>query len=668
MGLRVWLPLNGNLIQQGCSNVVATANGATVNTAGKIGSCYSFDGSNDLISLTGNDLYDIISGGTQPMSFAFWVYHADSTRAVIFGDFQLSGAISFNIELTTAHRVRFYWSGTPDKNFSTESAVSASGWTHIAITYDGNVLKIYKDGILSSDTYNGTLPVKTKTSGAYYLGRDNRTGTTVLNGRLNDFRIYDHCLSAAEVREISQGLVLHYKLDDITNGVQNSSGYNHPTTILGEPTLISRSPRYSKGLQFNGTTDAINCGLDWQIQGAQEITVSCWVYDENWSNSTGKYYFSSQQTGGFLISQKADNKFRFRMDTYTDSALSARAYKDIDVTAIVEAGWHHFVGVYTTSALKIYIDGELKGTNNVTTYGAHFGTATSLFLGAECAGKVTAEPFCACSLSDFRFYYTALSEDDIKQLYQLGAKIDNQQNLHTFELNEIPISVIGTGLSTSYSESHPITTIHTYRTATNTQNQYTQQSITCTGNIYTSTQIPVNLGRTYYFRFSNQNSITSMQYSYTPYTWVRSGSGYVKRAQATVFGRYAKFVFSVLFYDSDSRLLGTKILNSGTINDQGSSSYSPITMSMGIMSDNSEFTIPYVLINNSEETAYIVIKEEYYASSASVNNRILVAEYSPTVGIKIQKPGIVRTNYIKEITDTKFRKDKIIETNNLIEI
>ena len=58
-------------------------------------------------------------------------------------------------------------------------------------------------------------------------------------------------------------------------------------------------------------------------------------------------------------------------------------------------------------------------------------------------------------------------------------------------------------------------------------------------------------------------------------------------------------------------------------------------MSMGIMSDNSEFTIPYVLINNSEETAYIVIKEEYYASSASVNNRILVAEYSPTVGIKI---------------------------------
>jgi hypothetical protein len=31
---------------------------------------------------------------------------------------------------------------------------------------------------------------------------------------MNDFRVYDHCLSLSEIKEISQGLVLHYKFDD----------------------------------------------------------------------------------------------------------------------------------------------------------------------------------------------------------------------------------------------------------------------------------------------------------------------------------------------------------------------------------------------------------------------------------------------------------------------
>ena len=39
------------------------------------------------------------------------------------------------------------------------------------------------------------------------------------NGKLNDVRIYDHSLSPKEVKEISKGLILHYKLDGNDIGI-----------------------------------------------------------------------------------------------------------------------------------------------------------------------------------------------------------------------------------------------------------------------------------------------------------------------------------------------------------------------------------------------------------------------------------------------------------------
>lgn len=65
MALRVWLPLDGTLENKGVSNTTITNNGATVDTSGKIGSCYAFNGSTGYISLTGSQLFQIFVGGTQ---------------------------------------------------------------------------------------------------------------------------------------------------------------------------------------------------------------------------------------------------------------------------------------------------------------------------------------------------------------------------------------------------------------------------------------------------------------------------------------------------------------------------------------------------------------------------------------------------------------------------
>lgn len=417
MSLRVWLPLNGDPRQQGASTVAATVSGATVNTSGKIGSCYSFDGSDDYISLEGSELYSIIKGGSYPFSISFWVYHNDTTRAIIFGDYGLSGAIGFNVELSSTHQVRFYWNGSPDKTFGAESNVAVQGWSHIAITYSGTLLNIYKDGVLSSDSWSGTLAAKTKSSGVYYLGRDSRTGATTLNGRLNDFRIYDHCLSVAEVKEISQGLIVHYKLDSIENGIVDSSGYGYNGIVNGTLALSNTIIKYSNNIQFPGTAYIKITSPSTEIK-----TVSLWA---NWNSiPSGQsiiYVDQKSKTGLGLASNGIIVNANQTGNTFNKSNL-------------VASTWYHFVIVSpngsSNATRKLYINGIEQTALSSTNSWSY--TIDELQLGKR---STSSDGFNG-QISDFRMYCTALSAEDVLTLYQTSAKVDNKQNLHSREFVE----------------------------------------------------------------------------------------------------------------------------------------------------------------------------------------------------------------------------------------
>jgi len=78
----------------------------------------------------------------------------------------------------------------------------------------------------------------------------------------------------------------------------------------------------------------------------------------------------------------------------------------------------------------LYVDGALYG--EAKTWKAISGT--ELWLNGWDSG--TSYSSSDMDISDFRIYCTTLSADDILQLYHTSAKVDNKQNLHTFELIE----------------------------------------------------------------------------------------------------------------------------------------------------------------------------------------------------------------------------------------
>jgi hypothetical protein len=113
------------------------------------------------------------------------------------------------------------------KKVNTNASITLNTWTHIAATYDGSNLKIYLNGILDNTTtanlgiiYSNTLVIGAWTTNNNYP----------FNGKINDVRIYNHCLSAKEIEEIAKGLVLHYPL--------NRKNFNFNSTIANGENLF----------------------------------------------------------------------------------------------------------------------------------------------------------------------------------------------------------------------------------------------------------------------------------------------------------------------------------------------------------------------------------------------------------------------------------------------
>lgn len=218
MSLRVWLPLTKDLRQQGLSDVEVTNNGAVFNSAGKLGGTYSSTTSGQTISVNLSNLSTMLANG-KTYSLACWVKPTGTPSngwVIKLGDNSCG--------LWWAKSVaRWVWNENDNGKRCANETISSdyTNWHHLAIVVDKTVsgkitTKQYVDGELANG-YPGTTWDSSSHS--------QPTGTTITISPyvalLNDIRLYDHCLSPMEVKELAKGLVLHYPLNREGWGQEN---------------------------------------------------------------------------------------------------------------------------------------------------------------------------------------------------------------------------------------------------------------------------------------------------------------------------------------------------------------------------------------------------------------------------------------------------------------
>lgn len=390
---------------------------------GKYGQCCDFNGNNCL------KLKSPITFANQEFTFCAWVYRISDFFRVYSARTTTGGAGLF---ISVENNNIVFDDGT---RFSPQISFPERKWTHICLTRTSKEKKIYINGelVLLTNTVGNMEGISTTAFIGVSSENDKITGYT--QGRLNDYRIYDHCLSDAEVKEISKGLVLHYTMDKVykENKVYDSSGFGND----GIPTDLEYSIDRKKGLtstKYNGSTSRIltqKGSFSWF--NFDECTISCWMKP---TSSPSGY------TGGVGVSYDGEASEKTLCLNNHGGKLCVESTRDYnwityssDYILPINEWSHCVITINKDNIIKFYVNGELIKTDTLNFGSITYSNANALFqVGCDLAGG---DEYYQGYYDDVRFYTTSLSADDILQLYKETQKIDNKGNLYCSELNEV---------------------------------------------------------------------------------------------------------------------------------------------------------------------------------------------------------------------------------------
>ena len=192
MSLVVWLPLINNIENQGTlSGLVITNNGAASATGGKLGNCYSFNGTSSRLYANG------VSLSNSEMSTACWIKFTELAtssnqypyiislggNSSVTGEYQQIG-LSLWYNPATIHVC------ANGSELDTGFTPVVNTWYHFCFTYKGSVSKLYVNGAL---TYTGTNANSPQTRSCLCIGArsNDASGAGVgfkypIKGYLND--------------------------------------------------------------------------------------------------------------------------------------------------------------------------------------------------------------------------------------------------------------------------------------------------------------------------------------------------------------------------------------------------------------------------------------------------------------------------------------------------
>ena len=169
---------------------------ATANGVGQIGSAFTFDGVNGVVSVPDSSTLNAASGSQ--LTVELWAYRIGSSSSMnLIGKRSECGPVGGNYQLSlTSDFGLTFGNGASDQAASGKD-LPMNQWVHLAGTYDGSMFKLYMNGQLIGAATGNLGPMN---SSPLIIGGSGNCSR--FSGFLDEVALYNRALSAQEIQSI----------------------------------------------------------------------------------------------------------------------------------------------------------------------------------------------------------------------------------------------------------------------------------------------------------------------------------------------------------------------------------------------------------------------------------------------------------------------------------
>lgn len=419
-GLVAYYPFNGNANDESGNGFNGIIHGATLvqDRFGNANSAFQFNGVSDDITVSHDPLLTL----TQQITLTAWVKRTRFGIDMIVekgGDWTL-GTCNYGMSLHYINNNMFYfffsggWRGT--------SGVNDYDWHHYAIVAQQGQQNplLYIDGELKPIEFSEGASVINLASSSLDLHIGSQLGTYPYYGAniIDDIRIYDRLLTEQEIYILAgKGLVAYYPFNGNAN---DESGNNiNPSYIGSGVTLTSdRFGLNNRAFYFDGN-DGSYIRLPADSFPTTSRTISLWInaIDLNGGKVPFCYGGNGCSTSSHLMILNQNNNSAYRVVGHCNQSPISYNYTSQPLNT-----WKHWVITIEGATQKLYIDGELKQTENNYT-GSTYVEGRSAIIGGLLTGDgntVYVDPtagYFVGKIDDIRIYNHAITEQQVIELY-----------------------------------------------------------------------------------------------------------------------------------------------------------------------------------------------------------------------------------------------------------